>query len=93
MQSTSMRKITISLPENLVDFADRMARQGDTSRSRVISRALAEAQARAEQQLAEEGYRFYAGESIESAQATAQAVAESTMSVTAGEDGNDGEAW
>ena len=65
MQSISMRKITISLPQDLVEFADRAAHQADISRSQVISQALAEAQARNERRLAEEGYRFYARESAE----------------------------
>ena len=76
MQSISMRKITISLPQDLVEFADRAAHQADISRSQVISQALAEAQARNERRLAEEGYRFYARESAEFAQASALPVAE-----------------
>jgi metal-responsive CopG/Arc/MetJ family transcriptional regulator len=36
----SMRKITISLPQALVDFADRTANQAAHSRSQVISQAL-----------------------------------------------------
>ena len=43
MQSTSMRKITITLPQDLVEFADHTAYQSDSSRSKVISQALAEA--------------------------------------------------
>ena len=78
MQSIPMRKITISLTQDLVEFADRLASQVDVSRSQVISQALADARARNEQRLAEEGYRFYARESAEFAQASALAVAEAT---------------
>ena len=93
MQSISTRKITISLPQDLVEFADRAAHQADISRSQVISQALAEAKARNERRLAEEGYRFYAGESVEFAQASALAVAEATAAyeVREGDDGSD--AW
>ena len=54
---------------------DRAAQQADISRSQVISQALAAAKARNERRLAEAGYRFYAGESAEFAQASALAVA------------------
>ena len=49
MSATPMRKITLSLPQGLVEFADRAARQAAISRSQVISQALAEAQAQSEQ--------------------------------------------
>ncbi len=37
----TMRKITISLPEELVEFADHQAKALNTSRSQVIGMALA----------------------------------------------------
>ena len=93
MQSVSMRKITISLPQDLVEFADRAAHQADISRSQVISQALAEAQARNERRLAEEGYRFYARESAEFAQASALLVAEAMAIYEVGEGDDVGDAW
>ncbi len=93
MQSISMRKITVSLPQDLVEFADRTAHEADTSRSQVISLALAEAKTRNERRLAEAGYRFYAGESVEFAQASALAVAEATMAYTTGEGDDGSDAW
>lgn len=93
MQSIPMRKITISLPQDLVEFADRTADQADISRSQVISQALEEAKARSERRLAEEGYRFYAGESTEFAEVTARAVAEATMAYTTGEGDDGSDAW
>lgn len=84
-----MRKITISLPQDLVDFADDVAHHSDISRSQVIGKALAEAKARSERRLAEEGYRYYAGESIEFAQASALAVAEAIAVYTIGEGEDD----
>ena len=65
MPGSAMRRVTISLPQDLVEFADRAAQQAGISRNRVIRQALAEARARVERRLAEEGYRFYASESIE----------------------------
>ncbi len=56
----AMRKITISIPEELVRFTDDRARKLGASRSRVIGLALTEAKLKDEQRLAAEGYRFYA---------------------------------
>lgn len=74
--STSIRKITISLPAELVEFADRLAEQLRLSRSQVVSRALAQAKAMEEERLAAEGYRYYAQEAQEFAAASSRAVAE-----------------
>jgi metal-responsive CopG/Arc/MetJ family transcriptional regulator len=76
MEGVTLRKVTISLPGDLVEFADRTARRSKTSRSRVISRYLAEARARDEARLAAEGYRFYAGEAREFSEVSAGTVAE-----------------
>ena len=67
-----MRKITLSLPQNLVGFTDSAAHQAAISHSQVIGQSLAEAQARNERRLAEKGYRFYARESAEFAEASAR---------------------
>jgi metal-responsive CopG/Arc/MetJ family transcriptional regulator len=75
--AVAMRKITISLPGELVAFADRRAEETHTSRSQIISWVLAEAKARAEARLAAEGYQFYAQEAAEFAAASEGAVAES----------------
>ena len=72
----TVRKLTISLPADLVEFADREAARRKISRSRLIAQSLAEAEAAAKQRLAAEGHRFYAGEAVEFAAATAGAVAE-----------------
>jgi metal-responsive CopG/Arc/MetJ family transcriptional regulator len=75
-QGMAMRKITISLPVELVDFADRRAGQMNSSRSQIISGALAETKAREEARLAAEGYQYYAHEAEAFAALSAQAVAE-----------------
>lgn len=73
---TLVRKITISLPNNLVEFADREAARLSVSRSRVIAQALSEIKAEEEERLAAEGYQFYAQEASEFAVASAAATAE-----------------
>ncbi len=70
------RKITISLPEELVEFADARARAWNTSRSRVIGLALSAVKTKEEEILAADGYRFYAGEASEFADAVLAAVTE-----------------
>ena len=74
----SSRKITISLPAELLAYADAQARQRQTSRSQYIAQALADLRAAEARCLAAEGYRFYAEEveafAAESAPATAEAL-------------------
>ncbi|RLT38385.1 MAG: hypothetical protein DWI57_12110 [Chloroflexi bacterium] len=85
------RKVTISLPTHLLEFADSLAAQVKTNRSQVISQALAAAQAQEEERLAIEGYRFYASESVDFAQAAVTANAEAFAAASA--EVSDGEAW
>lgn len=75
--AATMRKITISLPGDLVDFADQQAEESNTSRSQVISWVLAEAKARTNAALAAEGYQFYAREATAFATHSESAIAES----------------
>jgi len=75
-RAPSIRKVTISLPPNLLEFADRQAEQMRISRSEIISRALAQAKAAEEERLAVEGYRFYSPEASEFAEASARSSAE-----------------
>jgi metal-responsive CopG/Arc/MetJ family transcriptional regulator len=72
----STRKITISLPSELVEFAEEQAARLKSTRSQVIGKTLAQAKAAEEENLAAEGYRYYAQESREFAEASAEAVAE-----------------
>jgi len=75
-ETPPVRKVTISLPVSLVDYADREAARLNISRSRLIARALSEIQVAEEERLAAEGYRFYAHEASEFADASAGVVAE-----------------
>jgi metal-responsive CopG/Arc/MetJ family transcriptional regulator len=76
VETTRIRKVTISLPANLVEYADREASRLSISRSQLIARALAESKKDYEARLAAEGYRFYAQEASEFAESSADAVAE-----------------
>jgi hypothetical protein len=60
----------------LVAFAEEQAARLKSSRSQVIGRTLALAKAAQEEDLAAEGYRYYADESRDFAEASAEAVAE-----------------
>jgi hypothetical protein len=71
-----MRKITILLPKELVAYADQRAKELNTSRSQVIGMVLSAARAGRQEQLAADGYRFYAEESSEFARSTSEAVAD-----------------
>jgi len=59
-----------------LEFADRQAAQLRISRSEIISRALAQAKSAEEERLAAEGYRFYAQEAGEFADASARSFVE-----------------
>jgi len=58
----SYKKVTVSLPEELVEYADRLARESSTSRSAVIADLLEWRRARVRDALAREGYAFYGDE-------------------------------
>lgn len=70
------RKITISLPHHLVDFADQYAKQTNSNRSQVIGEALAMVKIMEEERLAAEGYQFYGEETAEFADASNKAIGE-----------------
>lgn len=71
--TTPVRKVTISLPQPLLEFADWRAAQANVSRSQVIGEALLHIKALEEEKLAAEGYQFYAQEAVAFAAASAAA--------------------
>lgn len=75
-RASTMRKITVSLPQELVEFADTVAATTKMSRSKVIAEALAAQRQHEEARLAAEGYRFYAQEANEFAAASLPAFSE-----------------
>ena len=68
-----VRKVTISLPARLVEFADREAARHNTTRSGLIARVLSEVEAAERDRLAAEGYRYYAEEARAFAEASSVA--------------------
>ena len=70
------RKVTLSLPEELIAYADSKAAQMGTSRSRLVTDLLQRFRRNEQEVLAREGYRFYAGEAEEFAAQSAVAFAE-----------------
>lgn len=76
MAEGASTKVTITLQQELVDFADALARERNTTRSRVIADLLAERRVRQRDAMAREGYRFYGGEASEFDTASGAAVAE-----------------
>ncbi|MCL5074355.1 MAG: type II toxin-antitoxin system HicB family antitoxin [Chloroflexi bacterium] len=62
MGRRKVAKITISLPQELLDLADRLARERATTRSGVIAELLKMEEQRCIQALMEEGYREMAEE-------------------------------
>ena len=76
MTIAETKKVTISMSEELLAFADRMAKSFGKTRSGFISSLLAEARERELEHLAAEGYRFFSSEAQEFAAASGAAVAE-----------------
>ena len=72
----TVRKVTISLPVPVLEYADRKAAQEGTSRSAVIAELLLAHATSEQDQLAAEGYRFYAREAEEFASASLSASSE-----------------
>ena len=62
MGERKVAKVTISLPQDILDHADRLAREQATTRSGVIARLLEKAAEVRVQALMAEGYRVMAEE-------------------------------
>jgi len=63
--ATQAGKLTISLPKNLISFADEVASEENISRSKVISDCLREFAQKRKIRLMEEGYKAMANENRE----------------------------
>lgn len=74
--TTQVAKLTISLPKNLISFADEVASEENISRSRVISNCLSEFAQKRKMQLMEEGYKVMAKEHEQFAKISAEAASE-----------------
>ena len=78
-RSAATEKVTISLPESLIRYANARAQRLGISRSEVIADALLAQEARETEELAAEGYRFYAAEAETFARESGPAVAEALL--------------
>ncbi len=76
MPQVTSRKVTLSLPEELIAYADSKAAELGTNRSRLVSDLLERFRQHEREALAREGYRFYAGEAEEFAAQSAAAASE-----------------
>jgi hypothetical protein len=76
MPTTDTTKVTISMPRELLVFADRMADALGLTRSGFIAATLEKAREKQLAQLGAEGYRFYSAEADEFAEVSESAVAE-----------------
>jgi len=76
MPATDTKKVTISMPQELLVFADRMADVLGLTRSGFIAGMLEKARERELERLAAEGYQFFSSEASEFAAASEAAVAE-----------------
>jgi Arc/MetJ-type ribon-helix-helix transcriptional regulator len=71
-----MKKVTVSLPDDLLRFADERAGQVGKSRSQVVAKALEILRRVERDRLLAEGYRFFADLDVELAEADMAAVNE-----------------
>ncbi len=85
MPQALSRKVTLSLPEKLIAYADSKAAQLGTNRSRLVSDLLERSRQHEQEALAREGYRFYAKEAEEFAAQSVAAVGDALD--------DDGPAW
>jgi len=76
MTIAGTKKVTISMPDELLIFVDRMAETFGKTRSGFIASLLADARERELERLAAEGYRYFSAEAGEFAAASEAAVAE-----------------
>ncbi|MBM3175886.1 MAG: hypothetical protein FJZ93_09245 [Chloroflexi bacterium] len=71
-----VERLTISLPSELVDLADKIAHEKKVSRSKVVSLCLQEYADRRLQKAMEEGYKAMAEENLTFAESAAHSVHE-----------------
>jgi len=69
-------KVTVSLPKSLISLADEVAREGNISRSKVVSNCLRELAQKRTVELMEEGYKAMAKEHEQFAKISAEVASE-----------------
>jgi metal-responsive CopG/Arc/MetJ family transcriptional regulator len=75
-RAAEREKITVSLPRELIHYADQRAAALGKTRSQIIGEAVAGLRAKDEEDLAREGYMFYAEEAATFAASSLRAVSE-----------------
>ena len=73
---SQVEKVTISLPRDMISFADKVASEEKISRSKVVSNCLSELARKHKIQLMEEGYKAMAKEHEQFAITSAEAASE-----------------
>jgi len=74
--TTQVAKLSISIPQNLIVFADEVASEEKISRSKVVSNCLSEFAQKRKIRLMEEGYKAMADEHKQFAEISAEAASE-----------------
>lgn len=74
--TTKVEKLTISVPKNLIEVTDEIAREQKTSRSKIISACLQELAERRLREEMEAGYKALARENVKFAKDTLHATNE-----------------
>lgn len=82
MKSPRVSKVTISIPKNLLEFADQLAQEQEISRSEVVARLLRRAEKTKIEALMEEGYREMAEENRRLAEEAFPLVSETVLKYT-----------
>jgi metal-responsive CopG/Arc/MetJ family transcriptional regulator len=82
MASSRVEKITISLPKELLEVADKLAREEETTRSAVIANLLRRAEESRIESLMAEGYREMAEENRRLAAQAFPVVSETILRTT-----------
>jgi metal-responsive CopG/Arc/MetJ family transcriptional regulator len=90
MPEGKFSKVTVSLPRELLDLADRLARERSTTRSGVIADLLAREDAARTEALMAEGYREMAEEDRRLAEEALPLIAETFMAHTRWDEDTDG---
>ena len=90
MGQPTVAKVTISLPQHLLDLADRLAREGGTTRSAVICELLEKEEKARVQALMAEGYQEMAEENRRLAQEAFPLTSETVLRDTRWDEPTDG---
>lgn len=92
MKSSRVAKVTISIPEKLLELADKMAQEQEISRSEVVARLLKKAEKDRIEALMAEGYKEMAEENSRLAEEAFPLVSETILKYTEWDEAADDQA-